>query len=60
MKASQFYISTLKEAPQKAELVSHQLMIRAGLIRRLGSGLYSWMPIGLLFLKKLRTSFVTR
>ena len=36
MKASQFYISTLKEAPQEAELVSHQLMIRAGLIRRLG------------------------
>lgn len=53
MKASQFYISTLKEAPQEAELVSHQLMIRAGLIRRLGSGLYSWMPIGLRILKKI-------
>ena len=53
MKASQFYISTLKEAQQEAELVSHQLMIRAGLIRRLGSGLYSWMPIGLRILKKI-------
>ncbi len=53
MKASQFYISTLKEAPQEAELVSHQMMIRAGLIRRLGSGLYSWMPIGLRILKKI-------
>ena len=53
MKASKFYISTLKEAPQEAELVSHQLMIRAGLIRRLGSGLYSWMPIGLRILKKI-------
>ena len=53
MKASQFYISTLKEAPQEAELVSHQLMILAGLIRRLGSGLYSWMPIGLRILKKI-------
>jgi len=53
MKASQFYISTLKEAPQEAELVSHQFMIRAGLIRRLGSGLYSWMPIGLRILKKI-------
>ena len=55
MKASQFYISTLKEAPQEAELVSHQLMIRAGLIKRLGSGLYSWMPLGLRVLKKIET-----
>lgn len=53
MKASNFYISTLKEAPAEAELISHQLMIRAGLIRRLGSGLYSWMPIGLRVLKKI-------
>lgn len=53
MKASQFYISTLKEAPQDAELISHQLMIRAGFIKRLGSGLYSWMPIGLRILKKI-------
>lgn len=54
MKASQFYLSTLKEAPQDAELKSHQLMIRAGFIKRLSSGLYSWMPVGLRVLKKLK------
>jgi prolyl-tRNA synthetase len=53
MRASKFYISTLKEAPAEAELVSHRLMIRSGLIRRLGSGLYSWMPMGLRVLKKI-------
>ena len=53
MKASQFYLSTLKEAPQDAELKSHQLMIRAGFIKRLSSGLYSWMPVGLRVLKKV-------
>ena len=53
MKASNFYISTLKEAPSEAELISHQLMIRAGLVKRLGSGLYSWMPMGLKVLKKI-------
>ena len=53
MKASQFYLSTLKEAPQDAELKSHQLMIRAGFIKRLSSGLYSWMPLGLRVLKKV-------
>jgi len=55
MLASKFYISTLKEAPAEAELISHQLMIRAGLIRRLGSGLYSWMPMGLRVLKKIES-----
>tara|TARA_B110000003_G_scaffold22042_1_gene21289 strand:- start:890 stop:2119 length:1230 start_codon:yes stop_codon:yes gene_type:complete len=55
MKASNFYISTLKEAPSEAELISHQLMIRAGLVKRLGSGLYSWMPMGLKVLKKIET-----
>ena len=55
MKASNFYISTLKEAPAEAELMSHQLMIRAGLVKRLGSGLYSWMPMGLRVLKKIET-----
>ncbi len=53
MRASKFYISTFKEAPADAELVSHQLMIRAGLVRRLGSGLYSVMPMGLRVLKKI-------
>ncbi|MEW6312444.1 MAG: proline--tRNA ligase [Pseudomonadota bacterium] len=53
MRASQFFLSTLKEAPAEAELVSHKLMLRAGLIRRLGSGLYSWMPLGLRVLRKV-------
>ncbi len=53
MRASKFFIGTLKEAPSEAELVSHQLMLRAGVIRRLGSGLYSWMPLGLRILRKV-------
>lgn len=55
MRASQFFISTLKEAPAEAELASHKLMVRAGLIKRLGSGLYSWMPLGLRSLRKVET-----
>ncbi|MGA1732196.1 MAG: aminoacyl--tRNA ligase-related protein, partial [Burkholderiaceae bacterium] len=46
MKASQFLISTLKEAPADAEVVSHRLMLRAGMIKRLGSGIYTFMPMG--------------
>jgi prolyl-tRNA synthetase len=53
MRASQYYLTTLKEAPQEAELVSHKLMLRAGLIRKLGSGLYSWMPYGLRVVRKV-------
>ena len=53
MRVSQFFLSTLKEAPAEAELVSHALMVRAGLIRRLGSGLYTWMPLGLRVLRKV-------
>ena len=53
MRASKFYISTLKEAPADAELVSHQLMLRAGLIRRLAGGIYSWMPLGVRVLRKV-------
>ena len=53
MRASQFFLSTLKEAPSEAELPSHKLMLRAGLIKRLASGLYSWMPLGYRVLKKL-------
>jgi prolyl-tRNA synthetase len=55
MRASQFFLSTLKEAPAEAELVSHKLMLRAGLIKRLGSGLYTWMPLGLKVLRKVET-----
>ena len=53
MRVSQFFLSTLKEAPAEAELVSHKLMLRAGLIKKLGSGLYSWMPLGLRVLRKV-------
>ncbi len=55
MRTSRFFISTLKEAPSEAELVSHRLMLRAGLIRRLASGLYTWMPMGLKVLRKVET-----
>ena len=53
MRASQFFISTQKEAPNDAELLSHKLMMRAGLIKKLASGLYSWMPLGLRVLRKV-------
>ncbi len=53
MRASQFFFNTQKEAPNDAELASHILMVRAGLIKRLGSGLYSWMPLGLRVLRKV-------
>ncbi len=53
MRASQFFIATQKEAPADAELISHQLMVRAGLIKKLGSGLYNWMPLGLRVLRKV-------
>ena len=53
MKASCFHLITLKETPVDAEITSHQLMLRAGLIRRLTSGIYSWMPLGLRILRKV-------
>jgi prolyl-tRNA synthetase len=53
MKASQFLISTLKEAPADAEIVSHKLMMRAGLIKRLGAGIYNYMPMGLRVIRKV-------
>jgi prolyl-tRNA synthetase len=53
MRVSQFFISTLKEAPSEAELASHKLMMRAGYIRKLASGLYTWMPLGLRVLRKV-------
>lgn len=55
MRTSHFPLTTIKETPADAEVISHQLMIRAGLIRKLGSGLYTWMPIGLRILKKVET-----
>ena len=53
MRTSRYLISTLKEAPSEAELVSHSLMLRAGLIRRLASGIYTWMPLGLRIVRKV-------
>jgi prolyl-tRNA synthetase len=53
MKATQFFVSTLKEAPADAEIASHQLMMRAGMIKRLGAGIYSYMPVGLRVIRKI-------
>jgi len=53
MKASQFFISTLKEAPADAEVVSHKLMMRAGMIKKLGAGIYTLMPLGLRVVRKI-------
>jgi prolyl-tRNA synthetase len=53
MRASRFFVSTLKEAPSDAEIVSHKLMMRAGMIKRLGSGIYSYMPMGLRVIRKV-------
>ncbi|WP_115709537.1 proline--tRNA ligase [Legionella sainthelensi] len=53
MRASQWFLATLKETPNDAEIVSHQLMLRTGMIRKLGSGLYTWMPLGLKVLRKI-------
>ncbi len=53
MKASQFLVSTLKEAPADAEVVSHKLMIRAGMIKKLGAGIYNYMPMGLRVIRKV-------
>jgi prolyl-tRNA synthetase len=53
MRASQFFIATLKEAPSDAEVASHKLMLRAGMIKRLAAGIYTWMPIGLRVVRKV-------
>ena len=53
MRATQFFLATLKEAPADAEVVSHKLMLRAGLVKRLAGGIYTWMPLGLRILRKV-------
>jgi len=55
MRTSQFPLQTLKEVPNDAEIPSHQLMLRAGLIRKLAAGLYTWLPLGLRVLRKVET-----
>jgi len=53
MRVSKFPLSTLKETPSDAEIASHQLMLRAGLVRRLASGMYTWLPLGIRVLRKV-------
>ena len=53
MRFTRFGLTTLRDTPSEAEIVSHQLMLRAGLIRRLASGLFTWMPLGLRVLRKV-------
>lgn len=53
MRTSQYLIATLRETPADAEVISHQLMLRAGLIRKLASGMYTWLPAGLRVLHKV-------
>jgi prolyl-tRNA synthetase len=53
MRASQWFMATLRETPNDAEVISHQLMLRAGMIRKLGSGLYTWLPLGLRILRNV-------
>lgn len=55
MRLSQFPLSTLKDAPADAEVISHQLMLRSGMVRRLASGLYSWLPLGLRVLRRVES-----
>lgn len=53
MRTSKFLLATLRETPAEAEVISHKLMLRAGMIRKLGSGIYTWLPLGFLVLKKI-------
>lgn len=53
MRATQFFLNTLKEAPADAEVISHQLMMRAGMIKRLAGGIYTYMPVGLRSIRKV-------
>ena len=53
MKFSKYFIPTLKDDPADAEIVSHKLMIRSGMIKQSSSGIYSWLPLGLRVLKKI-------
>jgi prolyl-tRNA synthetase len=55
MQSSSFLLATKKETPADAEIVSHQLMLRAGMVRKLASGLYTWLPLGLRVLRKIET-----
>ena len=56
MRASRFLLATVKEDPAEAEIVSHRLMVRAGLVRRLAAGMYTWLPMGLRVQRKVENS----
>ncbi|MEQ9347811.1 MAG: proline--tRNA ligase, partial [Thalassospira sp.] len=53
MRLSQFFLPTLKETPSEAQIASHRLMLRAGMVRQLTAGIYSWLPLGHRVLKKI-------
>jgi prolyl-tRNA synthetase len=53
MRTSEFHLATIKETPTDAEIISHQLMVRTGMIRKLASGIYTWTPLGLRVLRKV-------
>jgi len=53
MRISQFLLATLRDPPADAEVVSHQLMVRAGMVRQLAAGIYTWLPLGLRVLRKV-------
>ena len=55
MKLSQYFLPVLKETPAEATILSHQYMLRAGMIRQNGAGIYSWLPLGLKVLRKIET-----
>ena len=59
MKASSYHYKTLKDAPSDTELISHKLMIRAGMIKPIASGIYTWLPLGLKILRKIETNVLT-
>jgi prolyl-tRNA synthetase len=60
MRLSQYPINTVKETPSEADVISHQLMLRAGLIRRLAAGIYNWLPMGLRTCARSRASSARR
>ena len=53
MRLSEYFLPTLKENPSEAQIVSHRLMLRAGMVRQTAAGIYSWLPLGLRVLKKI-------
>ncbi|HEX7220349.1 MAG TPA: aminoacyl--tRNA ligase-related protein, partial [Burkholderiales bacterium] len=55
MKTSTYFIATLKEVPAEAELASHRLMLRAGIVRRVAAGIYTWLPLGMRIVRKVET-----